>query len=384
MDLVNTMFLLASISLTHAKHVGVLFSSFGDVENCECIDSYWPNALAQLVSYEIPTPSSTRGFVGKQVWKVSRKEIYDQYKAIAADCNTNFQTNAVAQSEAVVNALRTLKPQYNFTAYTGYNFVSGPGCPAGVTIVDQAKKALADGVDTLLLVNQNGAQQSNTSIGVAYEQVAPILKDSAWKDVQVLGLDDYSQVAGFEDLLIDFVSKHFHSSLGSQGVAANETCVLLAAHGNPSRISKAGDPYENFVRNNFAGMEEHFKGKGFDVFLAFQNHGGKGQTFPQNLFPWSEPPDTDVVPQIAKMKCTHVLISGVLSFVVDNSETLFDENIDDRRMLNGKPATVTPVFNDDPSFAKFLSQVLSDAVDGHIPVRDLKSMFMASSNEFFI
>lgn len=306
------------------------------------------------------------------------------YKAINPDCNTHFQTNAMAQSAAVVDALKTLRPDDTLSAYTGYNFVSGSGCPAGVTVVDQAWKALADGVDTLLLVNQNNAQQSNTSIGVSYEQIAPILKKDAWKDVQVLGLDDYSQSSGFEDLLIDFVTGQFHSALGSHGVAATDTCMLLAAHGNPSRLSTKGDPYEHYLRRNFAALEHHFSAKGFRVFLAFQNHGGKGQTFPQNLFAWSAPADTDVVPEIAGMNCTHVLISGILSFVVDNSETLFDEHVDDRRLLNGKPATTTPVFNGDKRFATYLSQVISGALDGKGALRHLTGPLAAANRALVV
>ena len=83
------------------------------------------------------------------------------------------------------------------------------------------------------------------------------------------------------------------------------------------------------MRNNYAALQRTFAAQGFDVHLAFQNHGGKGTTFPQSLFPWSSPPDTDVVPQLANASCSHVLITGTISFVVDNSETLFDEAIDE-------------------------------------------------------
>ena len=139
------------------------------------------------------------------------------------------------------------------------------------------------------------------------------------------------------------------------------------------RITKAGDPGETYMRNNYAALQRTFAAQGFDVHLAFQNHGGKGTTFPQSLFPWSSPPDTDVVPQLANASCSHVLITGTISFVVDNSETLFDEAIDDRRMLNGKPAEVTPVFNADPTFAAYLGGVLARALNGTGPaLRDLK------------
>ena len=122
---------------------------------------------------------------------------------------------------------------------------------------------------------------------------------------------------------------------------------------------------------NYKVLAAHFGAEGYQVSLAFQNHGGKGSTFPQSLFPWSSPPDTDVIPRLANASCDRVVISGIISFVLDNSETLFDEAIADRRMLGTKPAYVTPMFNDDPSFASFLATVVSDALDGRGPIRRL-------------
>ena len=238
----------------------------------------------------------------------------------------------------------------------------------------QAVAARAAGVDVLLVVNQNNAQQSNTTIGVTYDQLVPFLEpDPAWRHIPVLGLDDYSMASGFEPLLIDFMSREFQRLFGRDGIAPDRTCLLLACHGNPLRITRAGDPGDVLMRRNYAALHRHFAGLGFDTYIAFQNHGGRGTPFPQNLFPWSLPADTDVVPRIAAAPCSQVLVSGVISFVVDSSETLFDEGIEDRRVLHGKRVAVTSVFNDDPKFAAFLAQVINDALHGKGPVRRLNS-----------
>ena len=72
------------------RHLAILFSSFGDVESCSCVDSYWPNALAQLVNFEIPTPSMFKKWVGKMVWKQARNSTFAQYHAISSTCNTCY------------------------------------------------------------------------------------------------------------------------------------------------------------------------------------------------------------------------------------------------------------------------------------------------------
>ena len=65
------------------------------------------------------------------------------------------------------------------TAYTAYNFVTGPGCPTGMTVADQMATAAADAVDLLVVVNQNGAQNSNSTIGVVYDDVRAYLRSAA-------------------------------------------------------------------------------------------------------------------------------------------------------------------------------------------------------------
>jgi len=359
-----------------SRKIGLLFGSFGDVESCECVEHYCTNALTTLANFEIPEPAFAKKYVGELIWKAGKKETMEMYKSISPSCNTSFQTNARAQANAVGSILDSMLPEEDrVSVFTGYNFVSGEGCPLNVTVVDQARMALNAGMDILLMVNQNNAQQSNTTNGVSYEQLSNVIQseESAWKDMDVLGLDDYSQLQEFNELLVDYTEKQFNMLLPN--VSESDVCLLFACHGNPSRLAKQGDPAESYMRQNYAYLEKHFLSRGFfDVSLAFQNHGGKGAPFPQNLFSWSSPPDTTVVPQIAEKSCTHVMISGAISFVLDNSETLFDERIDDIRMLGGKKekVVVSPMFNADQAFAKFLAGVLSESLSNPSTLRDVK------------
>ncbi len=64
-------------------------------------------------------------------------------------------------------------------AYTSYNFVKGPGCPSGMTVEEQMAAAADDAVDLLVVVNQNGAQNSNSTIGVVYDDIMTYLASPA-------------------------------------------------------------------------------------------------------------------------------------------------------------------------------------------------------------
>lgn len=366
---------VSSTAHAHAQHIGVLFGSFGDVESCQCVNSYFKGALERLVGYEIPVRDEIeRKVVADLVWSVSKKETFEMYTSISPQCNTSFISRSSAQSEAVVQQLRAMGVRA--TAYTAYNFVTGPGCPTGMTVADQMAAAAADAVDLLVVVNQNGAQNSNSTIGVVYDDVRAYLRSAAggtW-NATIIGIDDYSQSSEFNRLLV----QHTTEALEAFPSAAppplpQDTCIVFACHGNPQSLTEAGDPYESQIRANFRSLQHHFLSLNYsNVTLAFQNHGGKGTKFPQSVFPWSSPPDTDVVPQIAAQTCIHVLISGIVSFVVDNSETEFDERIDDVRQLTAlapaKRVFVPEVFSSSSNgfasnaqFNKYLAGVVADA-----------------------
>ena len=54
--------------------------------------------------------------------------------------------------------------------------MKGVGCPTGLTVAEQMQLAADDGVDLLVVVNQNGAQNSNSTIGIVYDDVKAFLQ----------------------------------------------------------------------------------------------------------------------------------------------------------------------------------------------------------------
>ena len=74
-------------------------------------------------------------------------------------------------------ALEVRSLGYDAKAYTSYNFVKGQGCPPGLTVAEQLAAAASDALDVLVVVNQNGAQNSNSTIGVVYDDIKIELTD---------------------------------------------------------------------------------------------------------------------------------------------------------------------------------------------------------------
>jgi protoheme ferro-lyase len=346
-----------------AEKVGLLFASFGDAESCSCVEPYFKNALGNLVHYEIPVPKGLKPLAADLIWQVSKKETMAEYKAISPDCNTTANTQSTAQAKAVAAAVQLKRPADEVRGYMGTNFVTGDGCPDGLLIVDQLRRMRTDGVEKIVVVNQNGAQNSKSTIGIAYDDVNSYFA-SEGKDWQVLvlGIDDYSQTNAFNEL----VTNHTQRALTAAPFAAAapaDVCIVFTCHGVPASLEKSGDPYEKQIHVNYEAIRAPFVSRGYDVRLAFQNHGGKGQGFPLSLFPWSSPSDTEVIPAVAAAPCKHVVISGAISFLNNNDETLYDERIGDRRLLGNKTAFVPDMFMTDSRFVKYIAGIADQAID---------------------
>jgi len=108
-----------------------------------------------------------------------------------------------------------------------------------------------------------------------------------------------------------------------QGKDVSEYDLLLSAHGLPLSIIKAGDPYQRQVEANVSAIRTLLEVKGIhfkNVKLVYQSKVGNAT--------WLEPNLVDVLRNPLNRK---VLIYP-LAFTIDNSETLFELDIEHREI----------------------------------------------------
>ena len=101
--------------------------------------------------------------------------------------------------------------------------------------------------------------------------------------------------------------------------------LLLSAHGLPMSIIKAGDPYQRQVESNVSAIKTLLEVKGIhfkEVKLVYQSKVGNAT--------WLEPNLVDVLRNPTNRK---VLIYP-LAFTIDNSETLFELDIEHREIAD--------------------------------------------------
>jgi len=137
------------------------------------------------------------------------------------------------------------------------------------------------------------------------------------------------------------------------GKDTKEYDLLLSAHGLPLGIIKAGDPYQNQVEGNASSIKTYLAGQDIafhDIKLVYQSKVGSSA--------WLEPNLVDVLRNPTHRK---VLIYP-LAFTLDNSETVFELDIEHREIadkIKYEDYIVAKCMNDSDKFV----QMIVDRVD---------------------
>jgi ferrochelatase len=124
--------------------------------------------------------------------------------------------------------------------------------------------------------------------------------------------------------------------------------LILSAHGLPLSIIRAGDPYEKQVEANVSAIKIYLKERDIefrDIKLAYQSKVGSSA--------WLEPNLADVLRNPRNLK---VLIYPI-AFTIDNSETLFELEIEHREIaekIGYEDYIVAACLNDSDSFVDFI------------------------------
>ena len=125
--------------------------------------------------------------------------------------------------------------------------------------------------------------------------------------------DDYDYIEASCEKIIE----------AAEGKDTKEYDLLLSAHGLPLSIIQAGDPYQNQVEANASAIKIYLKERGVEfheIKLVYQSKVGSSA--------WLEPNLVDVLRNPTHRK---VLIFP-LSYTLDNSETVFELDIEHREI----------------------------------------------------
>ena len=127
--------------------------------------------------------------------------------------------------------------------------------------------------------------------------------------------DDYEYISASVDKIVESM----------KGKDTKEYDLLLSAHGLPISIIRSGDPYENHIEANVSAIKIYLKERGIEfhnIKLVYQSKVGSSS--------WLEPNLVDVLRNPTHRK----VVIFPLAFTLDNSETIFELDIEHREIAS--------------------------------------------------
>jgi ferrochelatase len=180
--------------------------------------------------------------------------VSSQYKIIGA---TKYRENSQKQIDALAKALA--ESGIKAKVYYGFNFTT----PFISDAMEQIKK---DGIKRIVMFNQ-GAQCSWASQGENMKDIREYLHEHPEYDAEVLAYREYSNDKRFRDLLHDVIMRDVKEKFPGKSPAF--TCVMVASHGLPTRMTDEGDPAIKQMKSAFEYVAA--KAKPYKFYHGFLN-----------------------------------------------------------------------------------------------------------------
>ena len=207
---------------------------------------------------------------------------------------------------------------------------------------DALKKFQAEGIEELILFPMY-PQYSTTTTLSSIEDIEERCKELDYNP-KIRVIDPYYDNYDYIKMSVDKIIE----ALGERD--SKEYDLLLSAHGLPMSIIRAGDPYQNQVEANASAIKIYLHERGIEfhaIKLVYQSKVGNSA--------WLEPNLVDVLRNPYHRK---VLIYP-LAFTIDNSETVYELDIEHREIANKikyEDYIVAKCFNDSDEFVEFIAK----------------------------
>jgi len=202
------------------------------------------------------------------------------------------------------------------------------------------KKCKKEGIDELILFPMYPQYSTTTTLSSVEDIERRCEAMDYHPKIKVIEpyYDDYDYIAASCEKIMEAM----------EGKETKEYDLLLSAHGLPLSIIKAGDPYQNHVEANASAIKIFLKEHGIEfhnIKLVYQSKVGSSA--------WLEPNLVDVLRNPRHRK----VIIFPLAFTLDNSETVFELDIEHREIaqkIKYEDYVVASCMNSSEKFVDFI------------------------------
>ncbi|MDD5627910.1 MAG: ferrochelatase [Elusimicrobia bacterium] len=313
--------------------VGVVLLTMGEPESLDQVRPFLRQLLADRDLVPFPVPSLQPLFA----WAVSGLRQAGLRRRLAAIGGGSPLVRLTYQQRARLK--EALHGAGDFRVYAAMRY----GRPSAR---DAAARMTAEGVDQAVALPLY-PQYCRATTGSSLHDLRRGLQE-AEAGIPLKELRSWPQHPGYLAALAELTAGALAKAAGRR------THLLFSAHGVPQSFIDAGDPYLNEVRLTAEALGRLFPDTPSS--LAFQSRTGRGR--------WLGP---DTAEELARLGRVGVQAAVVvpLSFVCDNSETLYDLDIELRAAAEAagiKAFLRVPALNDSPGFIAALKDLALSAL----------------------
>lgn len=304
----------------------ILLLNMGGPSNLDEVELFLKNMFSD--KYILQTNPLIRKVVGSIIVKKRLKEAKENYKEIGSKSPLLDITSFLCYK---------LQKKLDTPTYPVMRYVP----PFAKEILQKLKK---DNVGELVLFSMY-PHYSSTTTKSSIEDVLDALKELNWKP-KIKIIDRYFDSKEYINIQANLIIE----ALGND--TPKDKKLIVSAHGLPVDIIKKGDPYEKEVIKNYELIVQELQNRGCNFAqtqLAYQSKVGNAT--------WLEPNLSDLLRNPTSLS---VLIFPI-SFTVDNSETIFELDIEHKEIANKLRYNYYKVAkcpNDRDDFVEFIARMV--------------------------
>lgn len=276
--------------------------------------------------YILPIKNSLmRKFVGSMIVKKRLEKAKQNYRAIGGKSPMVGYTFSLCQKLQEKNPKRFYSYAMRYTP----------------PFTDMALKEMQQkGIQKIYLFSMY-PQYSTTTTLSSFSEVYRCLKELNYKPI-IEVIDRYFDHSIYHKNMLQDIFETLN------GRDSKDFILIFSAHSLPKSIIDSGDPYEQECQKTFESMKNLLKQNNIffkDIFLSYQSKVGKME--------WIGPSTKSMIEKYANEK----LLLYPLGFNIDNSETIFEIDIEYREIakkMGNEIFLLCPCFNDSDHFVDFI------------------------------
>jgi len=304
----------------------IVLLNMGGINSLDEVELFLNNMFSD--KYILQTNPILRKIIGKMIVKKRVNEVKQNYKELGGKSPLLDITNNLCKK--ITNL--TNIPTYPIMRYTP---------PFAINILSGLKQK---GIKEIIAISMYPHYSTTTTKSSITD-----LKDALQKlnySPKLTIIDRYYDNLEYVKIQANLIKEALKNS------DASNLDLIISAHGLPVSIIKKGDPYQKEIEKNVDLIKKELKKQNINfknIKLAYQSKVGNSA--------WLEPNLTDVLRNPTNLS---VLIFPI-SFTIDNSETLFELNIEHKEIatkIGYKYYNVAKCPNDADEFANFLINLI--------------------------